>query len=75
MVGVMLSSGVVWQWQPIASAPANGTAVLLFHPNWDIPRVGLRYGKTGKWQQPDGDLMRTPAYWMKLPDPPESPAR
>src|SRR3954471_18046675 len=48
----------VCQWQPIESAPANGTAVLLFHPSWDIPRVGLRFRKTGKWQQPDGDLLR-----------------
>jgi hypothetical protein len=59
-------------WEPIDSAPQDGTAVLLFHPAWDIARVGLRYQETGKWQEPDGDLLQAPAFWAPLPSLPKT---
>jgi len=58
------------QWQPIDTAPRDGTAVLLFHPAWDMLQVGVHYDGITDWQNPCGDLLRTPTHWMKLPPPP-----
>jgi len=58
------------EWQPINTAPRDGTAVLLFHPAWDMLQVGVCYDKANRWQQPCGDLLRTPTQWMRLPHPP-----
>ena len=55
------------EWQPIDTAPQDGTPVLLFHPAWDVPRIGIRYDETSSWQQPCGDLLRMPTHWMRLP--------
>jgi len=60
------------QWQPIETAPRNGTAVLLFHPAWDVLQVGIHYDETSSWQNPCGDLLRTPTHWMALPPPPHA---
>ena len=62
-------------WQPIDTAPSDGTAVLLYHPSWDMLHVGVHYLETGKWQQPCGDLMPTPTHWMVLPPPPRAEPR
>ena len=59
------------QWQPIDTAPCDGTAVLLFHPAWDTLQVGVHYDEVNAWQDPCGDLLRTPTHWMKLPPPPQ----
>ena len=59
------------EWQPIGTAPRNGTPVLLFHRAWDVLKVGIRYGETDGWQQPCGDLLlQMPTHWMRLPPPP-----
>lgn len=58
-------------WHPIETAPKNGTAVLLFHPEWDTMEVGLQYDETGMWQQPNGDLLATPTHWLALPETPD----
>jgi hypothetical protein len=54
-------------WQPIATAPKDGTAVLVFHPAWDTLQIGIHYGETETWQSTCGDLLRTPTHWMELP--------
>jgi hypothetical protein len=59
------------EWQGIETAPQDGTAVLLFHPAWDTLQIGIHYDSTHCWQNPCGDLLRTPTHWMKLPNPPE----
>jgi hypothetical protein len=60
------------EWQPIEIAPIDGTAVLLFHPAWDMVQVGIRYDGTGVWQSQCGDLLPTPTHWMPLPPLPFS---
>jgi hypothetical protein len=39
---------------------------------WDIARVGLHDEESGKWRQPDGDLLEATAFWMRLPYPPDT---
>ncbi|GEP07923.1 hypothetical protein MOX02_59610 [Methylobacterium oxalidis] len=56
-----------YEWQPIQTAPRDGTAVLVFHAAWDVLQVAICYGEVGRWQQPSGDLLQTPMYWMALP--------
>jgi hypothetical protein len=58
------------EWRPLETAPRDGTAVLLFNPDWDTLRVGIRYGEASSWQQPNGDLLPEPARWMMLPSGP-----
>ena len=60
------------EWRPIKTAPRDGTAVLLFHPAWDMLQVGVQDDDTEAWQNPCGDLLRTPTHWMALPSPPKS---
>jgi hypothetical protein len=61
-------------WQSIATAPRDGTPVLLFHPAWDMLQVGLHDGGTDLWQQPCGDLLpQTPTHWTMLPPLPQIP--
>jgi len=57
-------------WEPVHTAPRDGTAVLLFHPAWDVPQVGVHYDGSASWQQPSGDLLPTPTHWMRLPPGP-----
>lgn len=64
-------------WQPIATAPRDGSRVLVYRPSFDgdyIPRVGVDYyatthyteGKT--WMRSREDCQ--PTHWMPLPEPP-----
>ena len=56
-------------WQPIDTAPRDGTAVLLCHPAWDMFEVGVYNAVARRWQQRTGDLIDTPTHWTPLPDP------
>lgn len=61
-------------WQPIASAPKDGTWVLVFFPNvGDFPFPGIRRGYLGSsgWRGETWQLTGTPSHWMPLPAPPE----
>jgi hypothetical protein len=58
-------------WRPIGTAPNDDKAVLLFSPSWDILLVGVRYDGVDAWQQPNGDLIKMPLYWMPLPNLPD----
>lgn len=66
------------EWQPIETAPKDGTAFLAFEPSEDDdpPRIGVCYISTS------GDLIENvsagfaddysfaPTHWMPLPEPP-----
>ncbi len=60
-------------WQPIDTAPRDGTAVLLFSPAWDMFEVGVYDAAVRRWQQRTGDLIDSPTRWMPLPPPPHRP--
>lgn len=55
------------EWEPVETAPRDGTAVLLFHPSWDTVQVGIHYEAAEAWQQPNGDLLPMPTRWKRLP--------
>lgn len=72
-------------WQPITTAPKNGTYCLLFGSSSDVVvdcvRVGrwslsARYGP--RWMafeyRSDTEYL-TPTHWMPLPAPPETEGR
>ena len=67
-------------WQPIETAPKDGTEVLVFWPYWSRkPFIAFYSGDVGGW---DGERClspthceayaeRAPTHWMPLPEPPE----
>jgi len=62
-------------WLDIASAPKDGSRVLLWNRHFDAPCSGQFYG-FGDWRM-DGNLppfVYQPTHWMPLPAAPGSPA-
>jgi hypothetical protein len=52
-------------WQPIETAPRDGTEVI----GWDgHSRVIMWCGSSGKWQSSEG--REQPTLWLPLPTPP-----
>jgi len=65
-------------WQDIATAPRDGTVVLLAAPGWDSPRTGWTFGRDD-WQDcpyhHKGDQSYIPTHWMPLPSLPREGGR
>jgi hypothetical protein len=61
------------QWQPIESAPKDGTAVLAYCPDAQ-PTVGVVAFQRGwqEWSSVPGVHTRKPTHWMHLPEPPNA---
>ena len=57
-------------WQPIETAPRDGTLVLAWHPWWMGPDA-VRCGRSGVWTA-DGHPVCEPTHWMPLPAAPEA---
>jgi len=74
-------------WQPIETAPKDGTAILLFFPSQDVVIRGCwAWQGEGDWESgiqdfqdwgTDDDLVinddpyNGPTHWMPLPEPPK----
>lgn len=60
-------------WQPIETAPKDGTEVIVFEANFPKVIFIAKMGRQGigvwDWMTTDGDVA-FPAYWMPLPKPP-----
>ncbi|NRA59196.1 MAG: DUF551 domain-containing protein [Phycisphaerales bacterium] len=61
------------EWQPIETAPRDGTMLVLWLPH----EGGIGWGSSGTpddpwWGAPFGcyDEYMNPSHWMPLPDPP-----
>lgn len=72
------------EWQPIETAPRDGTSILIFCPHYGISRVEYRKSRSGDWRILSDDYMTafdssgddvwndTATHWMPLPAPPEA---
>lgn len=65
------------EWQPIETAPKDGSELLLYHRAWGTLRgkwrdTGLEFGEqwTGVYMMPGLTAKDQPTHWMPLPDPP-----
>lgn len=65
------------EWQPIETAPHDGTPVLVFSPG-NVQWVGTWMPRTwqddgaGDWEgYYGGTSPRDPTHWMPLPEPPK----
>ena len=68
------------EWQPIETAPKDGTLVIVGYPDTDIEEgwsVAGEYRKEngddgiGWYNQFDWDCQIHPTHWMPLPTPPD----
>lgn len=57
-------------WRPIASAPRDGSTVLLWAMGWRSPQTGWTCDNDD-WQDVRGTRY-PPTHWQPLPAPPES---
>ena len=66
------------EWQPISTAPRDGTRVLLYDqhdPGSGFARVvGAWDPKWKRWFSIPGSYTKRPSHWMALPPPPSSRA-
>lgn len=60
-------------WQPIETAPKDGTGVLVCRYGWIRPRCG-RWSSGGWWTN-DAPLIGNPDLWMPLPAAPKPEGR
>jgi len=65
------ASGGAQGWQPIATAPKDGTPVLLWWPHWSRQAIVGWVDKFGRWASEIALSEGTdPTHWMPLPVPP-----
>lgn len=63
-------------WQPIATAPKDGTFILAYwseeeYPHEFVSRHDVVEWMGGCWCMSDGDDVIDPTHWMPLPPAPE----
>ena len=61
------------EWQPIDTAPKDGTRVLTC---WECGKCppSVMHWYNGGWRQQSHGSMNKPSHWMPLPAPPAPPA-
>lgn len=60
-------------WQPIESAPKDGTRVLCWNKEWEAPESGCLYGPSwaaNSLAADKGGWKYQPTHWMPLSEPP-----
>lgn len=58
-------------WQPIETAPKDGTRVLLYRPGEQIIGYWWRGADDEYWNAARGLEFYGPTHWRSLPEPPE----
>ena len=75
-------SGEMSKWQPIETAPTDGTPILLWPFTYITIWTGRSAGKVvlgfydymeEEWFNPEERQTFEPTHWMSLPKPPEDP--
>jgi len=61
------------QWQPIETAPNDGTEIWLFEKNWaDKPFIGRWVDASNTFADRELKIGVDPTHWQPLPEPPKS---
>ncbi len=62
-------------WQPIETAPKDGTLIIVGCPGsphlWDVGRWEKMKRVPDRWANSMGALPFTPTHWQPIPEPPE----
>ena len=61
-------------WQPIATAPRDGTEVLVYRKydtGYELITVAHYFAGKDNWEQGVGMYDIVPTHWQPLPDPPQ----
>ena len=58
-------------WQPIETAPKDGTETLLWEKGFEVYAVGYFCELAEKWVVFGTHWNWQPTHWMPLPEPPE----
>jgi hypothetical protein len=81
LFGVWRQGGMFPNWQPITTAPKDGTRVLIFEPGFHMPgcihAISAGTIRVSYWRKdtiPMGwtGRERAPSHWLPLPPPPNS---
>ena len=59
------------EWQPIETAPKDGTYVLLYEPRNDDHDYEIGFFECSEWFGPDHIYTIDATHWMPLPEPPK----
>jgi len=65
------------EWQPIETAPKDGTTILVYLANGDVHTAYGHFYNKGhdfEWAQYGGYETYLPTHWMPLPPPPNQSA-
>ena len=54
-------------WEPIATAPQDGTWILVHHFRWEFPDIA---GWNGRCWKSYSEVIAVPTHWQALPAPP-----
>lgn len=57
------------EWQPIETAPKDGSKVLILE--LDSVHDAVYLSRKDIWVSPDGAYGYDPTHWMPMPDPPK----
>lgn len=62
------------QWQPIETAPTDGTTILTYHPSGYIVTISWQGQALGWGCSAHGDICGMYGFsrWLELPEPPEN---
>ena len=75
-MGQLLDGGIMTDWQPIETAPKDGTVVLIFEPSREKWKINSAYWPN-HWHKPcflsagQGVMLDKATHWMPLPEPPK----
>lgn len=57
------------QWEPIKTAPKDGTRILMVSAPWNTVRIAWFDEPHDSWTY---SSVHEPTHWMPLPDPPKA---
>lgn len=61
-------------WQPIETAPKDGTWILIWGDRWDCEQPDVGSWDDDDWRDDEGAVLAFATHWMPLPTPPSQEA-